>query len=91
MEAAFARIKRIATIRTVLVAFCALGFGLFSQGTLSSLYLDKHLHVTNALDRGIMLSLSRGRRPALPPVRGPATSTAPTGATRRGPWPSSVC
>ena len=31
MEAAFARIKRIRTIRTVLVAFCALGFGLFSQ------------------------------------------------------------
>ena len=57
MEAAFARLKRIATIRTVLVAFCALGFGLFSQGTLSSLYLDKHLHVTNALDRGVLLSL----------------------------------
>ncbi len=31
MEAAFARIKRIRTIRTVLVGFCALGFGLFSQ------------------------------------------------------------
>ncbi|HWW52836.1 MAG TPA: ATP-binding protein [Acidimicrobiales bacterium] len=58
MEAAFARLKRIATIRTVLVAFCALGFGLFSQGTLSSLYLDKQLHVTNILDRGIILSLS---------------------------------
>jgi ABC-type branched-subunit amino acid transport system ATPase component/predicted MFS family arabinose efflux permease len=58
MEAAFARLKQIATIRTVLVAFCALGFGLFSQGSLSSLYLDKHLHVTNALDRGVLLSLS---------------------------------
>jgi ABC-type branched-subunit amino acid transport system ATPase component/predicted MFS family arabinose efflux permease len=58
MEAAFERLKRIATIRTVLVAFCALGFGLFSQGTLSSLYLDKHLHVTNVLDRGVVLSLS---------------------------------
>ncbi|HEY2429442.1 MAG TPA: MFS transporter, partial [Acidimicrobiales bacterium] len=58
MEAAFARLKRIATIRTVLVAFCALGFGLFSQGTLSSLYLDQHLHVTNVLDRGVILSLS---------------------------------
>jgi ABC-type branched-subunit amino acid transport system ATPase component/predicted MFS family arabinose efflux permease len=58
MEAAFARLKRIATIKTVLVAFCALGFGLFSQGTLSSLYLDKHLHVTNVLDRGVILSLT---------------------------------
>jgi ABC-type branched-subunit amino acid transport system ATPase component/predicted MFS family arabinose efflux permease len=58
MEAAFARLKRIATIRTVLVAFCALGFGLFSQGTLSSLYLDKHLHVTDILQRGVLLSLT---------------------------------
>ena len=58
MEAAFARLKKIATIRTVLVAFCALGFGLFSQGTLSSLYLEKNLHVTDAFDRGLILSLS---------------------------------
>jgi ABC-type branched-subunit amino acid transport system ATPase component/predicted MFS family arabinose efflux permease len=58
MEAAFARLKKIATIRTVLVAFCALGFGLFSQGTLSSLYLEKQLHLTDALDRGVVLSLS---------------------------------
>ena len=58
MEAAFARLKKIATIRTVLVAFCALGFGLFSQGTLSSLYLEKQLHLTDAFDRGLVLSLS---------------------------------
>jgi ABC-type branched-subunit amino acid transport system ATPase component/predicted MFS family arabinose efflux permease len=58
MDSAFARLKRITTIRTVLVAFCALGFGLFSQGSLSSLYLEKHLHVTDVLDRGILLSVS---------------------------------
>jgi ABC-type branched-subunit amino acid transport system ATPase component/predicted MFS family arabinose efflux permease len=58
MEAAFARLKKIRTIRTVLIAFCALGFGLFSQGTLSSLYLEKNLHVTDAFDRGLILSLS---------------------------------
>jgi ABC-type branched-subunit amino acid transport system ATPase component len=58
MEAAFARLKKIATIRTVLIAFCALGFGLFSQGTLASLYLEKNLHVTDAFDRGLLLSLS---------------------------------
>ncbi len=58
MEAAFARIKRIRTIRTVLVGFCALGFGLFSQPALESLYLDNTLHVTNAIDRGLILSLS---------------------------------
>jgi ABC-type branched-subunit amino acid transport system ATPase component/predicted MFS family arabinose efflux permease len=67
MEAAFARLKQIATLKTVLVAFCAIGFGLFSQGTLSSLYLDKNLHVTNVLTRGIMLSLSQASAlPLLP-------------------------
>jgi len=67
MEAAFARLKRIATIRTVLVAFCALGFGLFSQGTLSSLYLDNDLHITNVLQRGLILTLCGvGALPLLP-------------------------
>jgi ABC-type branched-subunit amino acid transport system ATPase component len=58
MEAAFERLKRIRTIRTVLVAFCALGFGLFSQGSLASLYLDDTLHVDSVLRRGVILSLS---------------------------------
>jgi ABC-type branched-subunit amino acid transport system ATPase component/predicted MFS family arabinose efflux permease len=58
MEAAFARLKRIRTIRTVLAAFCALGFGLFSQGALAALYLDDTLKIENVLDRGIILSLS---------------------------------
>ena len=58
MEAAFARIKRIRTIRTVLVGFCALGFGLFSQPALESLYLDDNLHVNDVLERGLILSLS---------------------------------
>ncbi len=67
MEAAFARLKKIATIRTVLVAFCALGFGLFSQATLASLYLNNDLHVTNVLHRGIILTLSGvGALPLLP-------------------------
>ena len=59
MEAAFARLKRIATIRTVLVAFCALGFGLFSQGSLVvAVPRRTRLRVTDVLDRGILLSLS---------------------------------
>ncbi len=58
MESAFARIKKIATIRTVLVAFCALGFGLFSQGELASLYLNDSLHIHDVLTRGLILSLS---------------------------------
>ncbi|TML87168.1 MAG: MFS transporter [Actinobacteria bacterium] len=58
MESAFARLKKIATIRTVLVAFCALGFGLFSQGELASLYLNDTLHIHRPLTRGLILSLS---------------------------------
>ena len=58
MESAFARIKKIATIKTVLVAFCALGFGLFSQGELASLYLNDNLHIHDVLHRGLILSLS---------------------------------
>ena len=59
MEAAFARLKKIATIRTVLVAFCALGFGLFSQHTLASDYLNNNLHVTSLLQRGVLLALGQ--------------------------------
>jgi len=59
MEAAFARLKKIATIRTVLVAFCALGFGLFSQQTLASEYLNNNLHVTSPLQRGVLLALGQ--------------------------------
>jgi ABC-type branched-subunit amino acid transport system ATPase component/predicted MFS family arabinose efflux permease len=70
MEAAFERLKRIRTIRTVLVAFCALGFGLFSQGSLASLYLEDTLEVTDALDRGILLSLSGIAALPLLPVLG---------------------
>jgi ABC-type branched-subunit amino acid transport system ATPase component/predicted MFS family arabinose efflux permease len=64
MEAAFARMKKIRTLRTVLVAFCALGFGIFSQGSMASLYLEETLKVDSPLHRGIVLSLSG--IPALP-------------------------
>src|SRR5215213_7520705 len=42
----------------LLVGFCALGFGLFSQPAMESLYLDENLHVKGVLERGIILSLS---------------------------------
>jgi ABC-type branched-subunit amino acid transport system ATPase component/predicted MFS family arabinose efflux permease len=58
MEAAFARIKKIATIRTSLAAFCALGFGLFSQGGLESFYLNDTIKTTSLLQRGVILSIS---------------------------------
>lgn len=90
MESAFARLKKIATIRTVLVAFCALGFGLFSQGELASLYLNDNLHIHNVLTRGLVLSLSGiAALPLLPLVgryfdrayrRNPAKALALVGA-----------
>jgi ABC-type branched-subunit amino acid transport system ATPase component/predicted MFS family arabinose efflux permease len=90
MESAFARLKKIATIRTVLVAFCALGFGLFSQGELASLYLNDNLHIHSVLTRGLVLSLSGiAALPLLPLVgryfdrayrRNPAKALALVGA-----------
>ena len=58
MEAAFTRLKKIATIRTSIAAFAALGFGLFALGSLQVLYLNDTLHVTNILHRGFILSLA---------------------------------
>ncbi|MGZ4211555.1 MAG: MFS transporter, partial [Actinomycetota bacterium] len=58
MEAAFARLKKIATVRTSIAAFAALGFGIFALGGLRALYLNDTLHVTKTLDRGFVLSLS---------------------------------
>jgi ABC-type branched-subunit amino acid transport system ATPase component/predicted MFS family arabinose efflux permease len=58
MEAAFARLKKIATVRTSIAAFAALGFGIFALGSLQVLYLNDTLHVTNTLHRGFILSLA---------------------------------
>jgi len=58
MEAAFTRLKKIATIRTSIAAFAALGFGLFALGSLQVLYLNDTLHVTNIVHRGFILSLA---------------------------------
>ncbi len=58
MEAAFARLKKISTIRTSIAAFAALGFGIFALGSLQVLYLNDTLHVTNILERGFILSIA---------------------------------
>ena len=58
MEAAFTRLKKIATIRSSIAAFAALGFGLFALGSLQVLYLNDTLHVHKILERGFILSLA---------------------------------
>jgi len=67
MEAAFERLKRIRTIRTVLVGFCALGFGLFSIPALASFYLENKLGIESPLRRGLLSTLGGlGAVPFLP-------------------------
>jgi ABC-type branched-subunit amino acid transport system ATPase component/predicted MFS family arabinose efflux permease len=56
IEAAFARLMRIKTLRTVVIGFAALGFSLFTIPVLSSLYLEKHFHA-NALERGVITTI----------------------------------
>ena len=53
MEAAFARLKQIRTLKTVIVAFSALGFGLFSRGVLANLFLEDQ-YGTKTFERGVL-------------------------------------
>jgi ABC-type branched-subunit amino acid transport system ATPase component len=57
LEAAFDRVKQVKTMKTCLVAFCALGFTLFTVPTLSSLFLEQQYHL-NAFHRGLIGTLT---------------------------------
>ncbi len=68
LEAAFERIMRIRTIKTVLIAFSAIGFGLFTGPVLGNLYLKERFGL-DALQRGIIGSIgTAGVLVALPLV-----------------------
>ncbi|MGD9998749.1 MAG: MFS transporter [Ilumatobacteraceae bacterium] len=56
MEAAFARLMRIRTLRTVVIGFAALGFSLFSVPVLGSLYMEDEFGL-NAFERGVVTSI----------------------------------
>ena len=56
MEAAFARLMRIRTLRTVVIGFAALGFSLFTVPVLGSLYMEDHFGL-NAFERGVVTSI----------------------------------
>src|SRR5580704_11873244 len=67
-EAAFERVMRIRTIKTVLIAFSAIGFGLFTGPVLGNLYL-KQRYGLDAFQRGIVGTIgSAGVLIALPLV-----------------------
>jgi len=56
VEAAFARLNRIKTFKTVLAAFAAIGFALFTGPVLQNLYLDDHFHL-GTFGRGVVGSV----------------------------------
>jgi ABC-type branched-subunit amino acid transport system ATPase component/predicted MFS family arabinose efflux permease len=53
IEAAFARLWQIRTLKTVIVAFSALGFGLFTLPVLTNLFMEDH-YGTDTFDRGVL-------------------------------------
>ena len=91
MEAAFTRLKRIATIRTVLVAFCALGLRPVQPGdAVVALPEQRTCTSPNVLHRGIILSLSGSALCRCCPLSG-STSTGSTARIRPRRWRSSGC
>jgi len=56
MEAAFARLMQIRTIKTCILAFSALGFSLFTAGVLQNLWADDHFGMST-FERGLMGSI----------------------------------
>ncbi|MEE9417044.1 MAG: ATP-binding protein [Acidimicrobiales bacterium] len=57
IEAAFARLLRIKTMKTVIVAFAAMGFALFTGPVLRNLYLEDHFGL-GAFGRGAVETAS---------------------------------
>jgi ABC-type branched-subunit amino acid transport system ATPase component/predicted MFS family arabinose efflux permease len=53
IEAAFARLGQIRTLKTVIVAFSAIGFGLFTVPVLTNLFMEDH-YGTDTFDRGVL-------------------------------------
>jgi ABC-type branched-subunit amino acid transport system ATPase component/predicted MFS family arabinose efflux permease len=53
LEAAFARLFQIRTVKTTIIAFSAIGFGLFTGPVLGNLFLDQHYHL-GTFKRGLV-------------------------------------
>jgi ABC-type branched-subunit amino acid transport system ATPase component/MFS family permease len=53
VESVFARLKQIRTLRSVLIAFAALGFGLFTGPILQGLYVEDEFGL-DAFERGLL-------------------------------------
>jgi ABC-type branched-subunit amino acid transport system ATPase component/predicted MFS family arabinose efflux permease len=53
VEAAFARLWQIRTIKSVILAFAAMGFGLFTTSVLQNLFMEEH-YGTKTFARGVL-------------------------------------
>ena len=53
MEAVFSRLRQIRTLRTVMLAFAAIGFGLFTGPVLMNVYVEDRFGLS-ALERGLL-------------------------------------
>ncbi len=56
VEAAFARLWQIRTLKTVIVAFAAIGFGLFTAPVLSNLFMEEE-YGTKTFERGLLATI----------------------------------
>ncbi|GAA4991118.1 hypothetical protein GCM10023205_73750 [Yinghuangia aomiensis] len=70
VEAAFARLMRVRTLKTVIMAFAALGFSLFTGGVLTNLWLEDHYGMSS-FGRGVVGSVSGVAVLAVLPFVGP--------------------
>ncbi|MCP4959969.1 MAG: MFS transporter [Actinomycetia bacterium] len=57
VEAAFARLLRIRTVKAVIIAFCALGFLLFTLGVQTNIYLEEEFGLST-FGRGVVASIA---------------------------------
>ncbi|MEX5635402.1 ATP-binding protein [Parafrankia sp. FMc2] len=70
VEAAFARLMRIRTLKAAIVGFSALGFSLFTTGVLASLWSEDHYGMST-FRRGLMGSLGGAALLVALPIVGP--------------------
>jgi ABC-type branched-subunit amino acid transport system ATPase component/predicted MFS family arabinose efflux permease len=69
IEAAFSRLLRIRTVKTSILAFAAIGFGLFTTPVLGSLFLQNHYHL-DALQRGLAFTAGNAGALVVLPIIG---------------------
>ena len=87
IESAFARLKQVRTVHMAVLAFAAIGFGLFTVArSCQSLYVEDEFGL-DALERGLLGSLGGLVRRGHPAVRGAGLRRPLPGGPRQGAAP----